>query len=170
MRPLQLKISWNTQPNGVTLLTWSWNLRNVLQLPYRCWAKVIEHMTPEGKLKKEVKRVLDKHKVWYYMPVQNGMGVTGIPDFVCCDGGRFIGIETKALGKHPTPNQIRIGDAIHNHGGVWMVVHSADEVESYFSNKNDDLRRAVWEAVQQARIDQSFLDLIIRHTGDSDGK
>jgi hypothetical protein len=117
-------------------------------------------MTLEGKLKQQVKKVLDKHGVWYYMPVQNGMGVTGIPDFICCDNGRLVGIETKAPGKHPTPNQIRIGDQITGHGGVWFVVHDADEVEQYFSSKEPNLRSAVWEAVQKAKIDDAFLQLL----------
>jgi hypothetical protein len=117
-------------------------------------------MTLEGKLKQQVKKVLDKHGVWYYMPVQNGMGVTGIPDFICCDNGRLVGIETKAPGKHPTPNQIRIGDQITGHGGVWFVVHDADEVEQYFSSKESNLRSAVWEAVQKAKIDDAFLQLL----------
>jgi hypothetical protein len=116
--------------------------------------------TPESKLKQQVKKVLDKHGVWYYMPVQNGMGVTGIPDFICCDNGRLVGIETKAPGKHPTPNQIRIGDQITGHGGVWFVVHDANEVEQYFSSKDSNLRSAVWEAVQKAKIDDAFLQLL----------
>lgn len=120
--------------------------------------------TPEGRLKAQVKKILDAHGVWYYMPVQNGMGVTGIPDFVCCDHGRLLGIETKAPGKHPTPNQIRVGDQINSHGGVWIVVHDAQEVEDYFAAQSTDFRRAVWEACQKAKIDDSFLELIQRHT------
>ena len=122
-------------------------------------------MTPEARLKAQVKKVLDKHGVWYYMPVQNGMGVTGIPDFVCCDEGRFLGIETKAPGKHPTPNQIRVGDQINDHGGVWMVVHDAEEVESYFNSKGSNLRSAVWDVLQKHKIDDSFMSLLLEHTG-----
>jgi hypothetical protein len=121
--------------------------------------------TPEGRLKQQVKKVLDKHGVWYYMPVQNGMGVTGIPDFVCCDEGRFLGIETKAAGKNPTPNQVRVGADINGHGGVWIVVHDAAEVESYFASKNSDLRQAVWEACQQAKIDNTFFDFLKEQHG-----
>ena len=55
--------------------------------------------TPEGKLKKAVKKELKKRGIWYFMPMQNGMGVVGIPDFVCCDAGWFLAIETKAPGK-----------------------------------------------------------------------
>lgn len=99
--------------------------------------------TPEGVVKDEVKQVLHEqgfiragmpksewpHPVrgWYYMPVQNGMGVHGIPDFVCCENGWFLGIETKAPGKvdNLSDNQKeRIGEIQHAFGEV-IVTDSA---------------------------------------------
>jgi hypothetical protein len=58
------------------------------------------------------------------MPVQNGMGVVGIPDFVCCWQGKFLAIETKAPGKlsNLTPNQERRLFEIHQAGGIAVVV------------------------------------------------
>ena len=71
-------------------------------------------VTPECAVKKEIIKWLhDKGfiragskeknwpldiKGWYYMPVQTGFGVNGIPDFVCCWNGKFLSIEAKALG------------------------------------------------------------------------
>ena len=52
--------------------------------------------TPEGKVKKGVRQVLDKLGAYYVMPVTGGYGVQGAPDFLVCFKGRFIGIETKA--------------------------------------------------------------------------
>ena len=52
-------------------------------------------MKNEGDVKKEVKKILTALNAWYFMPVQTGYGVQGIPDFVVCFRGRFIGIETK---------------------------------------------------------------------------
>lgn len=85
--------------------------------------------TPEGRVKAQVKRVLDAHGVWYYMPVQNGMGVTGIPDFVCCWRGLFIGLECKAPGKEKTltVGQARVGGQIRDAGGYWYVVTGGEE-------------------------------------------
>lgn len=103
-------------------------------------------MTPEGKVKDAVKRIFKRRDIWYYMPVQNGMGVTGIPDFVCCWNGRFLGVETKAPGKKPTSNQERVGTEIITHGGSWICVSSADELEAFFNSQGDDLRTAVWDA------------------------
>jgi len=55
-------------------------------------------MTPEGKVKQEVKKVLAEYNCWYYMPVQTGYGVSGIPDFVGCCNGKFFAVECKAYG------------------------------------------------------------------------
>lgn len=87
--------------------------------------------TPEGKVKKQVRDFLRKHDIWFYQPVQNGMGVVGIPDFICCWKGRFIAIETKAPGKlsQVTANQQRVIDAIREHGGLALVVDSVDSLQ-----------------------------------------
>jgi hypothetical protein len=90
-------------------------------------------MTPEGKVKDAVKKVLKKHGVWYFMPMQNGFGVVGIPDFICCFHGIFLGVETKAPGKREqtTPNQDRVLREIKEHGGYTIVVDDAKQLEDY---------------------------------------
>lgn len=100
-------------------------------------------MTPEGKVKQQVKNVLKEHEAWHYMPVQNGMGVTGIPDLIACVPltisadmvgktiGVFVGVETKAPGKikNTTPNQKRNLEKISKAGGVAIVSDDADRVD-----------------------------------------
>jgi len=39
-------------------------------------------MTPEGKVKDAVRKLLKVRTIWYYQPMQNGMGQVGIPDFI----------------------------------------------------------------------------------------
>ena len=63
-------------------------------------------MTEEGKVKEQVKKLLKAFGVYYHMPVQNGFGKMSL-DFVACHRGFFIAIETKALGKKPTPRQLQ---------------------------------------------------------------
>lgn len=85
-------------------------------------------MTPEGKIKEQVKKVLKKYPwVYYHMPVMNGMGAPTL-DFVCCVNGRFFAIETKAPGQKLTPRQtITVGD-MKLAGGYVFVVSCAAEL------------------------------------------
>lgn len=54
-------------------------------------------MTPEGKVKKELREYLDSlgDDCWYYMPVPMGYGKRGVPDFIICYKGFFLAPETK---------------------------------------------------------------------------
>lgn len=90
--------------------------------------------TPEGRVKEQVRKLLKERRIWYYQPVQNGMGVVGIPDFVCCWNGRFLGIETKAPGKRSdtTANQKRVLQEIADHGGFSIVVDDIEQLKQFF--------------------------------------
>lgn len=52
-------------------------------------------MRKEADVKEAVKKILNDLGAYWYMPVQTGYGVKGIPDFIVCLNGRFIAIETK---------------------------------------------------------------------------
>ena len=80
-------------------------------------------MTPEGKVKKRVKAILDEQQVYHFSPMQNGMGRAGIPDIVACHNGKFIGIECKAGSNKPTALQERELNRILNAGGEAYVIN-----------------------------------------------
>lgn len=63
-------------------------------------------MTPEGKVKKVIKSLLDlkKPEMYYNMPVPSGYGRSML-DFVGCYYGWFFAIEAKAPGEEPTERQ-----------------------------------------------------------------
>lgn len=90
--------------------------------------------TPEGKVKAAVKKLLKERGIWWYCPVQNGMGVVGIPDFICCWNGKFLAIETKAPGKrnNTTPNQDNRIAEILAAGGVAVVVDDVEQLKEIF--------------------------------------
>lgn len=92
--------------------------------------------TPEGKVKKQVREVLKAKGIWYYQPVQNGLGVVGIPDFIACWNGRFLGIETKAPGKRAqtTANQDAVLKAIRDHGGFSIVIDDIAQLHEFLDN------------------------------------
>ena len=80
-------------------------------------------MTPEGKVKAAVRKVLDTEGVYYFMPAANGFGRAGIPDIICCVRGFFLAIELKAGKGKTTALQDREIMAINIHGGKAMVVN-----------------------------------------------
>jgi hypothetical protein len=95
--------------------------------------------TPEGKVKDAIKKELRKRDIWYFMPMQNGFGVVGIPDFICCYKGRFVAIETKAPGKRgcTTPNQDRTLAEIATHGGWAVVVDDVQQLIDFLEVKDE---------------------------------
>jgi len=80
-------------------------------------------VTPEGRVKDKVKHILKAMGVWYFMPAANGIGTTGIPDFICCFKGRFIAIECKAGKNQPTALQQLQLKQIDDHGGLTMIIN-----------------------------------------------
>lgn len=88
-------------------------------------------MTPEGRVKAKVKKVLGSYPedCFAFMPVQTGYGRQGL-DWFLCFCGRFVAIETKAdASKKLTPNQIQTKAAIERAGGIVMVVYDDDTLE-----------------------------------------
>lgn len=83
-------------------------------------------MTPEGKIKAKVKKLLDRYPHYRFMPVQTGMGKVGL-DFYVCSAGRFCAIETKAPGKMPTTLQAKTIKEIREQGaGETFVIDGSD--------------------------------------------
>ena len=80
-------------------------------------------MTPEAKVKKHVKDCLNRHGVYYAMPLGQSYGRAGIPDFLCCFCGHFFGIETKAGKNTCTKLQLIEHDKIRRAGGTVLVIN-----------------------------------------------
>jgi hypothetical protein len=88
--------------------------------------------TPEGKVKKDIKKWLVEHGIWFFMPVPTGRGVVGIPDFICCWNGFFIAIEAKSAKGRATPAQKGNLQDITRAGGIALVIRSVAELKEYF--------------------------------------
>jgi Holliday junction resolvase len=93
-------------------------------------------MTPERKVKNQVRKLLDKLGAYYSMPVTSGYGNSGAPDFLACIKGRFVGIECKANGNKPTPLQEKNLRDIELSGGISLVVDetNVDNLETKLSS------------------------------------
>lgn len=79
-------------------------------------------MTPEAKVKKKVRAILEERGAYYAMPVTGGYGASGVPDFLICHHGRFIGVECKANGNKPTALQLSAMKKIELAGGTTLVI------------------------------------------------
>ena len=90
-------------------------------------------VTPEGKIKKMVRDVLDEFRELntfddfsvttpkQYWPVPSGMGASDL-DCLVCYYGRYIAIETKAPGKTATPRQRLAIAQTHGAGGIALTI------------------------------------------------
>lgn len=89
--------------------------------------------TPEGKVKKAVKKILDHFGVMYDMPVPGGYGKSQL-DFTCCipPVGLFMSIETKAPGEKLTGPQRELCKRTHEHGGRVFIVSNSDGITALF--------------------------------------
>lgn len=104
-------------------------------------------MTPEGKVKAAVKKVLKGADAYYHCPVMNGMGAPALDFHVCVPvtitqdmvGGRvgvYVGIETKAPGKTFTPRQLLTAREITEAGGeVFLVDGNLDNLNKWLEGR-----------------------------------
>lgn len=79
-------------------------------------------MTPEGKVKAAVKKLLMSYEAYWHMPVQNGMGAPSL-DFVGCHRGRFYAVETKAGNKQMTDRQRMTAAAMKAAGAAVFLIN-----------------------------------------------
>ena len=82
--------------------------------------------TPESKVKKQVKKILDDLGAYHFSPMMDGYGRSGVPDIIACYKGKFIGIECKAGDKKPTLLQLRNIEDIKRNQGLAIVVNEGN--------------------------------------------
>lgn len=83
-------------------------------------------MTPEGKVKNAIKKVLNRtYEMYHHWPVQVGYGAPCLDCHGCWRGIAFA-IEAKAEGKVPTPRQDETIRRIAGAGGLVMVISSVE--------------------------------------------
>ena len=82
--------------------------------------------TPESKVKKQVKKILDDLGAYHFSPMMDGYGRSGVPDIIACYKGKFIGIECKAGDNKPTLLQLRNIDDIKRNQGLAIVINEGN--------------------------------------------
>ena len=78
--------------------------------------------TPEAKVKAKIKTILKAHGAYYAMPIGTGLGNSGVPDFLVCHNGKFLGIEAKAGKGKTTALQEKDLRDIDRAGGLTLVI------------------------------------------------
>lgn len=82
--------------------------------------------TPESKVKKKVKTLLDAKGAYYFSPIGGPYAKAGVPDIIACIAGRFVGIECKAgKGKLTALQEKNIAEILAN-GGIAFVINEAN--------------------------------------------
>lgn len=106
-------------------------------------------MTPEAKVKNKVIETVTLLGGHYVMPIGSMYGHNGVPDFLVCLAGRFIGIECKA-GRNKWPSALQVGQlqAIEDAGGKAMVVHDSN-VHLLPNEIHSETRQPYWAEVQE---------------------
>lgn len=79
-------------------------------------------MTKEADVKAQVKRILNKHKWFWWMPANNGYGISGTADFLALRAGVFLAVETKFGSNKPTAMQKAYLQSVTAEGGFGFVV------------------------------------------------
>jgi hypothetical protein len=86
-------------------------------------------MTPEGRNKSSVRKLLARYRGMYsYWPVPGGFGRATV-DVLGCYRGRFFAIEVKAPGKKPTLRQTQALSEMQAAMGMTFVIDDADAVD-----------------------------------------
>lgn len=118
-------------------------------------------MTPEGKVKKRVKELLVAHGVYFFSPVQTGLGARTL-DLLCCHRGQFLAIETKSNGKKMTEQQCAIGQRIERSLGTVFCISSEDQA----SQEWVDLRSWL-SSVSAGMMPTGFAELSVLKDGEA---
>lgn len=85
-------------------------------------------MKPEAAIKAKIRAWFLHQGAYVFAPVHTGMGMTTVDQLVCFKG-KFIGIEAKVPGKHPTAHQYQTLKSIEAAGGQAYWVTSLEDLK-----------------------------------------
>lgn len=85
--------------------------------------------TGEVKVKKRIRKMLEASKAYWAMPIGTGYGNAGVPDFLVCHNGHFIGIEAKSGEGKTTALQEMNLQKIRDAGGKTLIVNEENLAE-----------------------------------------
>lgn len=104
----------------------------------------------EADVKAEIKKLLNKHKWYWWMTPANGYGQSGISDFCAIRDGVFLAIEAKFGTNKPTAMQVGYLHSVTAHGGMSFVVN--DKRVETFAKWLETFDRAAEAAGQKKAV------------------
>jgi Holliday junction resolvase len=98
--------------------------------------------TPETKVKQRVRKVLEEHNAYCFLPATGGYGRSGIPDIVGCYNGCFFAVECKAGRGTTTALQEKELRKIRQAGGSAFVINETniEELSQWLRDNSCDDR------------------------------
>jgi hypothetical protein len=88
-------------------------------------------MTPEGRIKAKLDRMLKEEGAWFFSPQAGPYGRSGIPDRIGCVLGRMFAVECKAdRTKKPTRLQQQAMEQLAGAGAVVFLVYDEAGVDN----------------------------------------
>lgn len=127
----------------------------------------MRELRKEKDVKAEVKKLLDKHHFFWFMPPANAYGRTGISDFLALRDGVMLAIETKFKDK-PTAMQVAFLQSIVAEQGLAFVVNET-RIETFAAwlDAFDAACKMVGEGkTPPSEVGGPMLDAIREMTGD----
>jgi hypothetical protein len=118
----------------------------------------VSRITNEKGVKQLVKRLLDLHGWFYWMPAANGYGTQGVHDFNAIKDGVFLTVETKFSYNKPKPTQSAFAAHVMANSGIALCVneknidHLAWWLESFQIATEHQMRREEVPAEHGARM------------------
>lgn len=79
--------------------------------------------TNEADVKAQVKKLLNLHNWFWWMPPANGFGRSGISDFNALRDGVFLAVETKFGKNKPTAMQIGFLNSVQSESALAFIVN-----------------------------------------------
>lgn len=88
----------------------------------------------EAAVVSHIEKQLKRRGTWFVNNHGSAFGSRGVPDFITVDDcGGFIGVEAKAPGALPYPNQLRQAIKIIQSGGRYVVAYADVDMEQVLS-------------------------------------
>lgn len=80
----------------------------------------------EKQFENKIKNFLKFHDIWYFKVWGGGYSKAGIPDLICCIGGKFVALELKSDTGKPTELQKYNIKKIKESGGIGLILYPDD--------------------------------------------